>query len=209
MLVDELLKIIGERRSIREFTQESISDEEIHLLLEAAHLAPSNSNRQAWKFLVVKNLSIKRNMAEAVEKKILNIRQALNEQDLIESFDNYTRYLTFFQNAPLIIIALFKQSFSFLEDLLKKINLASADRKVNSELMSVSMAIQNLQLAAHTLGIGTCCMTGPLIAANEIKNILDVRPPFEIAAIIPVGRYSTLPTATSRKNIKSISETIE
>jgi len=54
-----LLEIIKERRSVREFTNEKVSDEDIRLLIDAARYAPSNSNRQAWKFIILKNDKIK------------------------------------------------------------------------------------------------------------------------------------------------------
>jgi len=209
MRVEELLNIIKERRSVRDFSRDSVSDREIQVLLEAARFAPSNSNRQAWKFLIIKNNNVKKNIADVVNKKIAEIKEVLSEPELIESFDNYSKYLTFFQDAPVVIIALSKQSPSFLERLSKKMNLEFADRKINSELMSVSMAIQNIQLTAHALGLGTCCMTGPLIAADEIKSLLDVQPPFELAAIVPVGRYEQLPSVPPRKDVSLISEIIE
>lgn len=71
------------------------------------------------------------------------------------------------------------------------------------------MAIQNIQLAAHALGLGSCCMTGPLIAATELKTILDIRPPFELAALIPVGRFDQAVPQPARKDAGAISEIIE
>lgn len=45
--------IIKERRSIRSFKDEDVSDEEIYELLEAAMLAPSAGNEQPWHFIIV------------------------------------------------------------------------------------------------------------------------------------------------------------
>ncbi len=209
MLVNEFLDILKSRRSVRVFTQEQVSDEEIELLLEAARFAPSNSNRQAWKFLIVKNLDVKKKMALAVGDKAAEIKGKLIDPDLIQSFDSYAQYLTFFASAPVVIVVLYKRSSSFLENLFQKLNLPRFDEKLSPELMSVSMAIQNLQLMVHALKLGSCCMTGPLIAARELKTILDVRAPFELAALIPVGRTNQSVPPPERKETGAISEFME
>ena len=92
MLVDELLNVIKERRSVRKFSQGQVSDREIHLLLEAARFAPSNSNRQAWKFLIVRSRDVIKNIASAVDGKTREIRAALIEPELDQSFEDYARY---------------------------------------------------------------------------------------------------------------------
>jgi nitroreductase len=50
-----VLELIRQRRSIRKFTREPVSDEQIRALLEAAMAAPSASNRQPWEFIVVRD----------------------------------------------------------------------------------------------------------------------------------------------------------
>ncbi len=49
------MKVILGRRSIRKFTGESITDEDITKILEAAMAAPSACNQQPWHFIVVRN----------------------------------------------------------------------------------------------------------------------------------------------------------
>ncbi len=77
----EFKNIIQKRRSIRLFTDEPISDEKLLRVLEAARLAPSANNHQAWKFVVVKDA-----------KKRKALAQAANNQ-------------TFVGQAPIIIVA--------------------------------------------------------------------------------------------------------
>ena len=86
MLIDDLLELIKTRRSIRSFTQDPVTDIEINTLLEAARFAPSNSNRQAWKFLVVKNIDIKTKIAISVKIKADEVKNVLSDPDLIKSF---------------------------------------------------------------------------------------------------------------------------
>ncbi len=49
----ELIQTIFARRSIRKYTAEPVSEEDIKTLLEAAMAAPSASNRKPWQFVVV------------------------------------------------------------------------------------------------------------------------------------------------------------
>ncbi|MEN2975019.1 MAG: nitroreductase family protein [Candidatus Caldarchaeales archaeon] len=49
----KMLEIIKERRSIREYKDETIPVEELRLLIEAARWAPSGSNLQPWKFVII------------------------------------------------------------------------------------------------------------------------------------------------------------
>ena len=44
--------MIEERRSIRKFSSESVSREQIETIVRAAALAPSAKNRQPWKYIV-------------------------------------------------------------------------------------------------------------------------------------------------------------
>ncbi|MFH1639678.1 MAG: nitroreductase family protein [Chloroflexota bacterium] len=50
---------IQQRRSIRRYTDNDVSDAMIDQMLEAARLAPSGSNAQPWRFIVVRDLKVK------------------------------------------------------------------------------------------------------------------------------------------------------
>jgi nitroreductase len=64
MKANELLELIKKRRSIRKYTDQAVTDEQIRQLLEAAMAAPSGSNIQSWKFVVVKDADLKRRLAQ-------------------------------------------------------------------------------------------------------------------------------------------------
>lgn len=51
----ELKEVLLKRRSVRKFKDDSVSDEFIHELLEAAMSGPSACNRKPWEFYVIKN----------------------------------------------------------------------------------------------------------------------------------------------------------
>ncbi|MHA2007898.1 MAG: nitroreductase family protein [Promethearchaeota archaeon] len=58
-----LLDFIKERRSIRAFQDKLVPEKEIEMILEAGRWAPSASNRQPWKFVVIKNRETLRKIA--------------------------------------------------------------------------------------------------------------------------------------------------
>ncbi|MBL7183502.1 MAG: nitroreductase family protein [Anaerolineae bacterium] len=59
-----VLDMIKKRRSIREYTDQAVTDEQIRQLLEAAMAAPSGSNIQPWEFVVVRDPDLKRQLAQ-------------------------------------------------------------------------------------------------------------------------------------------------
>lgn len=57
--------VISQRRSVRAFTAEPVSDEAVRHILEAANLAPSAGNRQAYEIYVVRDQSVRQALAYA------------------------------------------------------------------------------------------------------------------------------------------------
>ena len=76
----EVFKAIKERRSVRAFTPEMVSEEEIMKIIDAARWAPSAGNIQPWEFVIVRRPEIKRGLSAA----------ALNQ--------------TFIEEAPVVIV---------------------------------------------------------------------------------------------------------
>lgn len=67
-LVNEYLDVfeaIKGRRSIRTFTSEEASEEEVERLIDAARMAPSAGNIQSWEFVIVRDAEIKRRLSVA------------------------------------------------------------------------------------------------------------------------------------------------
>jgi nitroreductase len=62
----DILEVIKTRRSIREYKQDPVSEEEINKILEAGRWAPSASNRQPWRFIVLRSEETKKKLAETL-----------------------------------------------------------------------------------------------------------------------------------------------
>lgn len=61
---------IRARYSVRAYLPEPVSDEQLLNVLEAARLAPSSSNRQDWRFIVVRDEDRRRRIAEAANHQL-------------------------------------------------------------------------------------------------------------------------------------------
>ncbi len=59
-----LLSFLKERRSIRNYQDKEIPDDEIEMILEAGRWTPSASNKQPWRFIVIKNKSVLQNISK-------------------------------------------------------------------------------------------------------------------------------------------------
>lgn len=64
-MTKDLIDAIKERRSVRKFETTPIPDATIGRLLESAHLAPSAGNLEPWKFVLVKNEDLRKQVATA------------------------------------------------------------------------------------------------------------------------------------------------
>jgi nitroreductase len=60
----EFYNVIKTRRSIRSYKKEPIKEDALGRVLEAIRLSPSGSNRQPWKFIIVKDFEVKSKLAK-------------------------------------------------------------------------------------------------------------------------------------------------
>jgi len=61
----DVFEAIKKRRSVRAYTSEEVSEEDVERLIEAARLAPSAGNIQPWEFVIVTNAETKRRLSDA------------------------------------------------------------------------------------------------------------------------------------------------
>ena len=62
----DILQAIKERRSIRKYSEEPISEDQLNQILEAGRWAPSRGNGQPWKFIVLDDGDIRKELAEVI-----------------------------------------------------------------------------------------------------------------------------------------------
>jgi nitroreductase len=61
----DVFEAIGQRRSVRSYEDRDVEEEKLQQVLEAGRLAPSASNRQEWKFVVVRDEELRQRLVEA------------------------------------------------------------------------------------------------------------------------------------------------
>lgn len=189
------------RRSIRKFTGEKISREKIEQLIEAAAWAPSNHNRQGWKFVVFEDKSQIKELAENTRQSIRETMTRANRQ-LTSHAEEIIYYSGVFDQAPVIILVMHKKSPAVSKSILAGMD----NRPVSSEAISAAMACENLLLAAHSMGLGGCIMTAPLLADNVWGGLADLPVGYEPTCLLAIGYPDETPTPPRKKNINHIIE---
>lgn len=194
-----LSEIIKGRRSIREFTSEAIDIETIQTIIDTASHAPSNNNRQGWLFVAVTDKHLIQTMCGLVTKKLSESKN--KSQTLDDLMEDYQSHFTVFKNAPVILVCCHVKParFSF-----RLFDTDEENRHFTGELISVSLAMQNILLVSESMGLGTLVMTAPLIAAREIKDLVKIPSKYTIAAFICMGRFKRKPDPPRHKPVTDI-----
>jgi len=71
--MNEVLKTIRNRRTVRRFKSDPIDEEKLQMILEAGRWAPSFSNLQPWKFIVIKDQGLKNALDKAAKESVLHL----------------------------------------------------------------------------------------------------------------------------------------
>ena len=195
------LSFVESRRSIRKYTDQKLGREKIEQLIEAASWAPSNHNRQGWKFIVFEDQQEIRALAqrtrEFVEKSITHTHKLVADKA-----EELIYYSGAFDQSPTLILAMHKKSPAVSKNI---IDMATS-KLASGEVVSTAMACQNLLLAAKAMGLGACIMTAPLLAGKVWKSLDNLPMGFEPTCLITLGYPDETPQAPRRKKLEHIIE---
>jgi nitroreductase len=207
---DELYAVLAGRRSVRTFRDDPPGEDLIRRLVEAAVTAPSASNKQPWRFVVVQDRERIAALADAVRAAVASLSERV-EPSSAQAIAGYGSYFWRFEAAPVLIVPLFRRLTllsHFLEAGQGPEDASEAKLverlEVRSGLIGTSLAIQNLLLMAHALGLGASGMTGPLVAEPALREQLSLPKSWDIACLIPIGWPAEEPTPTPRKPIDKV-----
>ena len=156
----ELDQAIAGRRRVRKFSDQVVSDEEISALIEAARQAPSWANTQVWEFIAVRDRGLIERVVGTFAEKNPATKGSLG--------------------ASVLIVACAKTGISGCYEGKDVTSLS------NWYMFDLGMAVQNLCLKAHDMGLGTVVVG--LMDHRACKKILGVPEDREVVAVIPVGR---------------------
>lgn len=129
--MNETIRTLLSRRSIRAYKTEQIKDEDLNTILKAGSFAPSAMNQQSWHFTVVQNKEVFDKINKACKKAFENSNNP-NFRASAKDSDFSICY-----NAPTYIIVSGKDG-----------NIAPQ--------VDCGLALENMFLAAASLGIGSC-----------------------------------------------------
>lgn len=195
--------VLAGRRSVRQFLPDVPPRELVMSAIEAATHAPSGMNKQPWRFVVISNPAVQAEMVTRVSQEIETILKLIAADAYADRIADYLRnYATLFRTAPVVIAVLYREYGQVIASLLERSNLVypeNQEEAANPAMQSVSAAIQNLQLAAHAVGLATCWMTAPLFARRQLHELLAVEEPWQLAAILPIGYAAVVNTNAPRR----------
>ena len=186
-LQEATLKVIQDRRSIREYAPDPVSDSDIDMILEAARLAPSGENAQPWRFIVVKDAGTRKKLgaiagggsgrrftAEFVTKKMQERFSSLEDEAKRKAaFEKLTsgQVSAFLADAPVDLIIVGKKDVWDLP-------------------FDTSAAIENILLMVTALNLGACWVIAPCIDIRDeerIKELLGIPEGFKAISILSIG----------------------
>ena len=174
---NELMRVMLNRRSIRDFSSEKIPEMVIKNVLKTAMAAPSGANKQPWKFVVVKDENIKKKIRIAAEKEEKKFYEHRATEEWLKDLNKFGTDWNkpFLENAPALIIV-FRQSYD---------NSGGGKRKNYYVNESVGIACGFLLIALQNAGLVSLTHTpSPM---GFLERILK-RPKNEKAyLLIPVG----------------------
>ncbi len=207
----ELNETIVKRTSVRNFTDEAVSIDDLKEMVRCAGLAPSINNSQPWKFYVITNQIILQAMAKAVQMKIDELFPDVNGKDAnVKATINI--FSTIFVKAPAVIAVAATPYDALSDKLLSHSNLSHDDLNVlrfYPDIQSIGASVENLLLSAVDLGYGACWLSGMLIARSELQEILKIEAPYRLITFVAVGKPEGKPVPKKKKKVEEIIQLIE
>ncbi len=202
-----MYEVMASRRSVRRFLPDAPGRDVVERLVRAAITAPSAGNQQPWRFLAVTRRPVISALADAVRAAVDRIAPHVDAA-FTEPLRRYSAYFSQFEGAPLVLVVLWRPLqllASLVDDALPPADRGRlAELEERSALISASLALGNLLLAVHDEGLGACCMTGPLLADEDVRKLLPIPPSWRIAAFVPVGFPAEDPPATPRRPVEHV-----
>ena len=178
----EVIEAIKSRRSIRRYKPDPVTEEDLRVVLEAAHWAPSWHNTQCWRFIIVRDPAVKDKLAGS-------LRYTKGENPSTQAI----------KNAPVVIVAcaeLGKSGYGKGEP------PTLATDKGDWFMFDIALAMQNLVLAAHSLGLGTVHVG--FFDAEEAAEVLGLPEGVVCVEMTPLGYPDEEPAPRPRKELSDL-----
>ncbi len=193
-------EFLRSRRSIRRFTTEPVSIDELTRILETANHAPSAHNRQPWRFAVIAERGKKTYLAESLAEAFRrDLTSEGIEQKEIESRTN--RSIERITAAPVIVILFLDMSE------MDQSNQKSGDKSRMEHTMAIQSAAAaglQFQLAARAEGLDTVWICSPLFAPEAVISSLQLPITWEPQAMFFLGHTAAAPREKVMKTLDEV-----
>jgi len=167
----DLMDAIKGRRSIRKYKPDPVSEETLQKIMEAVRWSPSWANTQCWEVIIVKDPNIKSVLANTLTKT--------------------NPSLSSMTEAPIVLVLCGRKGVSGF----KKGEATTV--KGDWLMFDTGIAMQNLCLTAHALGLGTVVVGN--FDHKKVEEILGVPQNAEVVAMTPLGYPAAEGSAPKRK----------
>jgi len=180
----DVYEAIHQRRSHRKFKSDLPRREVLERVIDAALWAPSGTNAQDWEITVMAG-KVRDEFVELISGAIKHLVPMMKKLQVPEQSQDLV--MKFFKNlggAPVVIAV--------------TIGKRPDDPANLTNVQSGAALFQNLLLAAHAEGLGTCWMTGAHSLETEILKFLG-KEDQQLLAITPIGYSDKEPPVPPRK----------
>lgn len=190
----DALEAIRNRRSVRQYTDQPVSDDDLDRLLRLALLAPTGHNAQAWSFVVVRDVERRAALAALVLagaaeyfRVVRPIGDKTPEEHATWAEGYAQQALGSYVDVPVWIAALTVPRFRYPDEPLK-------DRIERfGEDTSVAFALENLFVAARAMGLGTTPTIFHWFVEEEYRALLEIPAEFGCHYLTPLGYPTAFP----------------
>ena len=158
MKIKEVLGLMEQRASCRNYLDKEVEQDLIDNCLEAARLAPSACNKQPWRFKIITDR---------------NQRERICSDGLLPGIP-----MPWLSNAPVIVVLCADRSIVTHV-------MAPMLSKVKYHLMDVGIAGEHFILAAEAQGLGSCWIGW--FKERQIRRITAIPKKFQILSLISLG----------------------
>jgi len=182
---------IKERRSIRKYSTNPVPQEAVEEVLVAAGWAPSAHNAQPWRFIVLADPPVKRQLADAMAESWASdmAKDGLNIEP-----EKFKFRVERFATAPVLMIACLTMEgmVNFSDEKRQKCERDLA-------MQSLAAALENMLLAAHAKGLGACWFCAPGFCKETVRKVLKIPDEVEPEALIAMGYPDEEPPVPPKK----------
>ena len=194
----DLFEALNTSRSLRRLKPDPVPDEIIRQVIEAGTKAPSGSNLQTWRFLVVTDPKKRTALAELYRKgaELIGLRDYGKEGGAAPGGDERSQLLTaksvqylidHIQDPPVLLLlcAVPQPGPEPPPGYEPPPNVVKFAER--SEPASILFAVQNIMLACRAFELGTCPTTLHVLHEDEVKELLDIPEEVKTFVMMPIG----------------------